>query len=294
MRDSDQYAHGWVKGLRMDGEGKVYASIDGFSDEVRAAIETRKLRYVSAEIFEFDGSKPEDPPYLRAVALLGRDTPAVVGTKIASAFARLFPGGAEKPEGENKVLTFGRKLDAEEARAISAPEGRKEEPQEDLSMAKTVEELERELAESRAGAAAFQKELAEARAGADTLRKELEERKSAGRKAEAEAFFGKLRDEGKLAPAAFAKTVDMDARLPEAERAEFRALFASQEPKVDTSGKHAADKKGRSEKPDAFGTGLSAKVRAFRKERKLGSFAEAAQVMHAEKPELFEEEEAHG
>jgi hypothetical protein len=72
--DEGQHSHGWVKGLRMDGAGKVFADIPEFSAEVKKAIAENKLRYRSAEIYEFDKIDPEQPPYLRAVALLGRDT----------------------------------------------------------------------------------------------------------------------------------------------------------------------------------------------------------------------------
>ncbi|MCL2602717.1 MAG: hypothetical protein FWD91_07895, partial [Treponema sp.] len=77
--DSYQNAHGWVKSLRMDNEGNVYATINDFSKEAREAIEEKKLRYISVELFEFDKIKKDDPPYLRAIALLGRDTPAIAG-----------------------------------------------------------------------------------------------------------------------------------------------------------------------------------------------------------------------
>ena len=287
MSDSDQYAHGWVRSLRMDGEGKVFATVDGFSRDAQDAIVEKKLRYISAEIFEFDKLNAADPPYLRAIALLGRDTPAVTGTKITAAFTALFSGGISNTAGEGKnVTTFGRRLNAEEIKSLSA--SRNETKQEDCM--KTVEELEKELAESRAGAETIRKELAEAKAGAETFRKELADFKAAGLRADAESFYGKLRDGGKLPPAAFAKTVELDAGMSDAERADFRAVFSAMGPTVDVSGKHVADRRNDPATTGTFGAGLTAKIRAFKKERKLDSFREAASALFAEKPELFAEE----
>jgi len=290
VRDADQFAHGWVKSLRMDGEGKVFATVDGFSRDAQDAIVEKKLRYISAEIFEFDKLNAAEPPYLRAIALLGRDTPAVTGTKITAAFTALFSGGITNTAGEEKNVTaFGRRLNAEEIKSLSASREESQTDQGDY-MARTVEELEKELAESRAGAEAARRELAEARAGMETFRKELADHRASGRKAEAESFYGKLRDDGKLPPAAFAKTVELDARLSDAERGEFRSVFSAMGPTVDTSGKHVADRKNAAASAGTFGAGLTAKIRAFQTERKLDSYREAAAAMFAEKPELFTEE----
>jgi hypothetical protein len=285
MRDADQFAHGWVSSLRMDKDGKVYATINDFSLEARHAIAEKKLRYISVELYEFDKVNKEEPPYLRAVALLGRDTPAVTGTKIPAMFSLksfLSGGVVNTADEENHVSTFTRKMNAEDIQTLSADgginaEGQKNQ-QEDFAMGKTAEELEKELEKSKSETAAFQKELADL--------------KNAGRKTEAESFFGKLRDEGKLPPAIFEKTVALDTRLGEEDRKEFRALFSALETKVDLSGKHTADKKN-APAPAAGTADLTAKIRAFQKEKKLASFGEAATALYAEKPELFEEEDSH-
>ena len=282
LRDSDQFAHGWVESLRMDKDGKVYAKVNNFSLEARHAIAEKKLRYISVEIFEFDKVNKDDPPYLRALALLGRDTPAVTGTKIPAMFS-LFSGGVvNTTDEENKLSTFTRKVNAEDIEKLSANgginAGGRENQQEDFAMGKTVEELEKELAESNAKNASFQKELSDL--------------KDAGRKTDAEAFFSKLRDDGKLPPAIFEKAAALDARLSEEDRKEFRSLFSALEAKVDLSGKHKADKKNAPEASAGFGTELTAKIKAFQKENKLDSFADAATAMYAAKPELFEKEES--
>ena len=280
LRDSDQFAHGWVKSVRMDKDGKVYATIDNFSLESRHAIAEGKLRYISVELYEFDKVNKEEPPYLRAIALLGRDTPAVTGTKIPAMFSLksfLSGGVVNTADEENHVSMFTRKMNAEDIQTLSANEGQKNQ-QEEFAMGKTAEELEKELEKSRGEAAAFQKELADL--------------KNAGRKTEAESFFGKLRDEGKLPPAIFEKAVSLDTRLGDEERREYRSLFSALETKVDLSGKHTADKKN-APAPAAGTADLTAKIRAYQKEKKLASFEEAANAMYADKPELFEEGESH-
>jgi hypothetical protein len=291
MRDADQYAHGWVEKVRMDKDGKVYATINNFSLEARHAIAEGKLRYISVELYEFDKVNKDEPPYLKAVALLGRDTPAVAGTKIPAMFSLknfLSGGVVNTADEENHVSTFTRKMNAEDIQTLSF-EGQ-EKTQEESGMAKTAEELQlqAELEKSNARIAELEKSAGELAA----FKKENEELKNAGKKQEAEAYFGKLRDEGKLPPAVFEKAASLDARLGEEERKEFRALFSALETKVDLSGKHFANKKN-APAPAAGSAELTAKIRAFQKEKNLSSFAEAANAMYAEKPELFEEEETH-
>jgi hypothetical protein len=90
--DESQFAHGWVKSLRMDGSGKVFADIPDFSAESKRAMAENKLRYVSAEIYEFDKVDETQPPYLRAVALLGRDSPQIPTTRLPSLFGLMTSG----------------------------------------------------------------------------------------------------------------------------------------------------------------------------------------------------------
>ena len=163
--DEAQYAHGWVKSLRMDGAGKVYADIPEFSADAKKAIAEKKLRYVSAEIYEFDKLDPDQPPYLRAVALLGRDTPAIPAARLPSLFG--FDGGVVSiVDKEQHVAAFTRKVSAEEMIALSSG-GRQEEkanPQEeDMG---DVEKLQAELAKSNEQLAAFRRENEELKSAA--------------------------------------------------------------------------------------------------------------------------------
>ncbi len=273
--DEAQFAHGWVKSLRMDGSGKVYADIPEFSSDAKKAMAEKKLRYVSSEIFEFDKLDPDQPPYLRAVALLGRDTPAISTTRLPSLFGLLGDGAMSTVDEKQHIAAFTRKVSAEEMSTLSS-EGRQEETQnlqeEDMG---EVEKLQAELAKNNEQLAAF--------------RRENEELKSAGKKNDATAFFGKLRDEGKLAPALFDRAVALDAKLGDEDRKELRALFGELSTTVDLTGAHAADKK-RAGSPQAGSAPLTAKIKAFQAEKKLATFADAAAALYAEKPELFDEE----
>jgi hypothetical protein len=121
------------------------------------------------------------------------------------------------------------------------------------------------------------------------FKKENDELKLASKKAESEAFFGRLRDEGKLPPAMFEQAVNLDVRMDSENQKAFRAFFKSQEkPIVDLSGSHVADKKNA---PDSASSdfSLAAQIRAFQRERNLSSFADAAKILQVEKPALFEE-----
>lgn len=288
MRDADQFAHGWVESLRMDKDGKVYATIPEFSLEARHAIAERKLRYISVEIYEFDKVNKADPPYLKAVALLGRDNPAVTGTKIPAMFSSLFSGGVvNTTDEENHVSTFTRKVNAEDIKTLSASGGQ-EITQEESGMSKTADELLAELEKSNARIAELEKSNGQLAA----FQKENEELKNAGKKQEAETFFSKLKDEGKLPPALYEKAVALDIRLAEEDREEVRAMFSALEAKVDLSGTHKADKKNAPAQA-AGSADLTAKIRAFQKEKNIASFVDAADAMYAEKPELFEEEESN-
>jgi hypothetical protein len=101
------------------------------------------------------------------------------------------------------------------------------------------------------------------------------------------AFFGKLRDGGKITPALFDKAVTLDAGLGDEQRKEYRALFDGLNAVADLSGGHAAPKP---KTADAGGGTLAAKIRAFQKEKNIATFAEAAEAVYAANPALFEDE----
>jgi phage terminase Nu1 subunit (DNA packaging protein) len=265
--DSYQDAHGWVQSLRMDGAGKVYAVVTDVSADLKKKVAEKKLKYMSVEIYENDKVDATKPPYLRAIALLGRDTPAVAGVKLPAYFS-LAPGGIMCFAKENEYTTLFTSKVAIKSFSGGDPETKSEVP---------MDELEK----LRADFAAQHAQLA-------TIQKENDELKHAGKKAESVAYFGKLRDEGKLSPALFDKAVALDTGLAEEQQQAFRALFGEMNQVVDLSGKHIAEK---SKEASAGGgsTTLMAKIRAFQKEKHLASFEDAAEALYAEHPRLFED-----
>jgi hypothetical protein len=271
--DSDEYqfAHGWVKSLRMDGAGKVYADIPEFSAEIKKAMAENKLRYISAEIYELDQADSAQTPYLRAVALLGRDSPAIPSARLPALFGFMDYGALTEINELEHIVAFTRRVSTKEIQTLSIEETNHKE---DSTMDKT-EELQAELTKKEEMLAAF--------------KKENDELKLASKKAESEAYFGKLRDAGKLPPAMFEQAVTLDVRMDSENQKAFRAFFKDQEkPIIDLSGNHLADKK---KAPDSASSdvSLAAQIRAFQKERNLSSFVDAAKILQIEKPALFKE-----
>jgi hypothetical protein len=274
--DEGEYAHGWIKSLRMDGAGKVFAEVDDFSAQVKQAMAEKKLRYVSAEIYEHDKTDPTQPPYLRAVALLGRAGPQIPGLRLPSLFSQFAEGTITPLDEKDNVAAFTRRVNADDTQVFKdIPDAGISRPgnHEEVSTMDDTEKLKAELAAKEA-------ELA-------TFKKEVEDLKSARRKQDSLTYFGKLRDEGKLPPAQFEQAAALDARLGEENREAFRALFSNLGQELDLSGKHLADKK-RAAAPAASEEDLSAQIRAFQKEKGFASFSDAAEALHAEKPDLFE------
>jgi hypothetical protein len=291
--NEDQFAHGWVKSLRMDGAGKVFAVVDDFSADVKKAVAEKKLRYISAEFYEDDRHDDSRPPYLKAIALLGRDTPAVQGAKLPVLFSQGVMSVLDEQEhisaftrklGDNEFGLFVQSPVSADDRAVftgaaAGTGGAEHQDQEvqhmdELEQLKTQSErLSTELAAANEKIAAFQKET--------------ESRRNDERKAGAEAFFATLRDGGKLPPALFEKAVALDVRLGTEERTELRAVFSAMTATVDLSGTHAAPK----DKAAKGGEGtVTAKIRAFQKEKGFTSFAEAAEVFYAANPAAFDAE----
>lgn len=286
--DEAQYAHGWIKSLRMDGAGKVYADIPEVSDEAKAAIAQKKLRYVSAEIFEFDEIDPKDPPYLRAIALLGRDTPAVPTTRLPTFFSLLTGGGISTLDKEQHLIAFIRKMNTSEFDEPEKPDTTntsKDSPDTINGETTNYEHKESTMTEEEK----LQQKLAEKEKELAAFRKENETLKSSAARQDAESFYSDLRDKGIVPPALFETTVAFDEKLSKEQREGFRNLVSAFEVKVDTTGDHSASKKKAVSVPET-GNQLNAKIKAFQQERKIETFADAAKILHQEKPELFKED----
>ena len=276
MSDDYQDAHGWVQSIRMDKSGWVFAEVPAFSTDVIKKVAEGKLRYMSVEIFENDMVDKNEPPYLKAIALLGRDTPAVAGAKIPALFSLSFGGFVEYANQDDHVSIFTQKMDAGTIKLFSANEAEKTTQSQEENMGEQNETTVAEMAAKDARIAALEKENASL--------------KQDGVKREAEAYFSRLRDEGKITPAYFEKAVALDVKMTDADRKDFRALFANSEPKADLSGEHTATKE-KSGASFACNADVTAKIKAFQKEKGLASFTEAAEALYSANPEIFSEEE---
>jgi hypothetical protein len=231
---------------------------------------------MSVEIYENDKVDENQPPYLRSIALLGRDTPAVAGAKLPAYFS-LAPGGRVCfAKEEEHTTVFTSRVDAAEIKYFSG-NTEKQSNESEVNMDEVVqaqmEKLKADLAAANEKIAAFQKEN-------ETLR-------GAEHKTGAETFFSKLRDEGKLPPALFEKVTALDAKLGDRERAELRAVFSAMEITADLSGTHAAPK---GKAPKGGEGSITAKIRAFQKEKGFASFADAADAFYAANPAAFDDE----
>lgn len=276
ITDDYQDAHGWVKSLRMDKSGKVFAEVPSFSADVIKKVSEGKLRYMSVEIFENDVVDKNEPPYLKAIALLGRDTPAVAGAKIPTLFSLPFGGFAEYANEEEHTSTFTQKMDAGTIKMFSDSTRENGQQSREVTMDGEAEKLKVEMAAQAERIAALEKENASL--------------KQSDMKKEAEAYFSRLRDEGKMTPAAFEKAVALDVKMSEEDRKEFRSLFSQKEPDVDLSGAHTASKEKHTGSSDC-NADLTVKIKAFQKEKGLASFTEAAEALFVAHPEFFNEEE---
>ncbi len=275
--DEAQYAHGWVKSVRVDEKGNLFADVADISETLKTAVALKRLRYISAEIYELDKDDPKQDPYLSAIAFLGRDNPAVTATKIGTSF--FSKGCSYTPAAENSTLArFTRRLSRDDIKLFD------KEPKEEKSMPEPNQNTPADKTSFEAALAGKEAEIAQ-------YKKENDDLKAASRKTEATNFYTGMRDGGKLIPAMFDRVVTFDTRMNSADQKEFREILASFGTVLDVSGQHIASKDKAKNNPAGGGDALSAKIRAYQKEKNLSSFSEAAAALYAETPALFEEGE---
>jgi len=308
-RLENELAYAWVKSLTMNEQGEVFADVpdDQMSPELRSWLANHNLRYISAEIAEYDKQPAPTPPYLIRIAFLGRSTPAVSTTRIPGLFRKLlsvvgFGKADSEAETGASIVRFCRKIDEVALASVAHP-----------TKADTDSTNNSHTVATAAPTAAFgaqpkssdeegsmtekelQDENAQLKAANDGLRTRVSafeqaeaEGKTRAAKEDAERFFGGLRDSGKIAPAQFDKAVATDLKLEGEARASFRALFEAEKPKTMLSAFHVANREtARSEQP--LSGSLVQEIKAFAREEKI-DFEEAAKRLHVKRPELFGEE----
>jgi hypothetical protein len=281
--DEGEFAHTWVQSLRVDGAGKIFAAFSEFSHDLKMAIMEKKLKYCSIEVLENDKIDPNQPPYLARVAFLGRSLPAIPTTLIPAQFSMAFGSITAFQDKEKNSTTFFRKLDINEFdfNSASADENKKEEeipmtPEERIE----IDDLKKDNAEMKAA-------LNKANERIEEFSKDGEAAKTIDAKKESEVFFSNLRDEGKLPPAVFQKTVDFDLTLNPDQKKAFRETISSFEKIVDTNGGHFANKEKAGEQIEG---NLVEKITTYQTENEISSFEHAARICKQKYPDWFEGE----
>jgi hypothetical protein len=315
-RQENELAHAWVKSLSITEAGEVYADIpnEEISPQLKGWLADHNLRYVSAELGEYDKLPAPNAgaPYLLRLAFLGRSIPQIPTTKIPALFKRmLFAVGFGKGEPETidgvRVVQFCRKIDAsaiEEIRADLAAhkEPQKQEPTQaafsgSLVKQNSIKEVpmtEKELQDENARLKAENAQIRSDLSSRDTKIAEFEKKVTAQteeqNKKAAEAYFGALRDKGRLTPVQFEAAVKLDVGMTTENRAIYRSLFGeSMKPVVHIGVDHVVTPdRAKSEAGEAAGD-LVTRVNAFAKKGGI-SYQEAAKRLNEEHPELFMKE----
>jgi hypothetical protein len=278
-RDAE-YADAWVKSLRMDGAGKVYALFTDLSSSLKLAVMERRVKYCSVEIMEMDKVNPELPPYLAKVAFLGRTLPAVPTTLIPAKFNLAMGNVLEsEPSNEDKnknlLRFFCRFSEPKNFNDFKDKnDSKKESPMTDEEK-KLFTKMQEDLNLANRKITEFENQK--------TVFEKIENKK------EATLFFQNLQNEGILPPALFSKTVELDTSLDPNTRKEFREIIAGFQKIADTTGSHFADKKKINQDESKKEADLNAKITAFQAEHKIATFREAAKILFAKNPELFQD-----
>lgn len=262
-RDEDELAHGWAQRLEVDGSGKVFAVVPNPSPEMVGWIQTNRLRYLSVEM-SYDLNERGEPtnPQLIRMCALGRSIPAVPTTRIRAEFDRT-----------GDVLTIhttddGTFVLARLSASFDAAEHTNT-PQEEDGM------------DTDTGTGAPTAALDEhARAQLEQLRRRNEELERRERERESAAFVATVGGTG-LAPAVRELAAALDAKLGEADRAQYRELLGKLAPPV-TLGRETTIKQAQG--PEGS---LASQVRAYQRTHKIETFEAALDGLRAESPELF-------
>jgi hypothetical protein len=262
--DGDELAHGWIKTIRVDGAGKVWASDYDIDDYAKEQIALGRLKKCSVEI---SGGATVDDLEITGLALLGRTQPAVRATFLPQLFSKIF-GAAGAEKGLTGPTAYGDEpLDREvfkSAAGGAAPSGR-----EDSMTDAEKQEMER----LRAGLSAAEGRIA-------AYAKKESDRAVADRTENAKKFFSDLSGAGKMAPAVADKAAAFDSTIEdETQRANFRAVFSAAGAIV--GGEHLAT--GTDIPPAPAADGEVAEVKAFQAEKNIATFGDAAEMYYRAK-----------
>lgn len=263
--DADEIAHGWINTLRIDGAGEVFAVDYELDDDVKMLIATKKLKKCSIEIYGNGGD--QDPYKIIALALLGRTAPQIAQTFLPQIFGLKGRDGAVYMPAED--------LDPECFSATAPAVATK--PEEDMPM---TDEEKQEFNALKGSVTKIGETVSQLSESVKTF---AAQGAPTDAKKNAEAFFGTLRDQGKITPAQFDAAVSIDVGLDEQKRVQYRALFGSVTPIVPVDGSHQAQKNEAPDDSPVDEAQTVAAIKVFQAANNIKTFSDAAKLYYDQK-----------
>lgn len=259
--DEDEFAHGWIKTLRLDGAGKIFAVDYEFDDYIKEKIAKKNLKKISIEIFG-DGSD-EKPFQITGCALLGRTIPAVSQTFLPNVFNKIMGINNEK----NDLNNFQCVLDLN----IKGEDSMNDEEK------KAFSDLQKSVGDLTQVISGFSTKFQEM----DKIVKTFSDNIGNDKEKEDVKYFEDLKKDGKITPAEFENAVNTFKILTTSEQKEvFKKNFENKKPVFDKG--HFA-KEGNNFEGDVY-----SQIKAFQTENKIESFEAASKAFYLKHPEAFE------
>ncbi|HOV13033.1 MAG TPA: hypothetical protein PK771_02015 [Spirochaetota bacterium] len=212
--DEDELSHGWIKQLRIDGQGKVFATEYELDDFAKEKIAKKNLKKGSIEIIG-DGSE-ERPFQILGFALLGRTVPAVSQTFLPSIFQNIF-GKEENKEEKTNFFSFD--IDEDLKKSFS------QQPSDEGNLTKGEEPM---TEEEKKAFADMQNSITQLSNENKQLKEDFAKLSSAKKEDDGKAFFEKKVEEGVILPANLPNVLKTFNSLQTDEQKEnFKAMFGN-------------------------------------------------------------------
>ncbi|MGL4986982.1 MAG: phage protease [Treponemataceae bacterium] len=279
--EKDEFAYGWIYSLEHTGNS-LYAVDYELSDELKKLIATKKLRYMSVELVRGDAEHGENP-YIQAVALLGRNNPAITLARLPEVFSKLnaWINGKSDDKSTTVITEFNRAL-------ITSPDALlNDNSSNNISSSENQISINKKGGHSMNGQnfEALQQQNAQLLAKVEKYEAEKQEIVQKQKLLEAQTFYKGLSNEGKITPAQVEQFTKIDLALPEKERDEQRKLVASFS--IGIGNLQGKTQSNQSTQP----ADVSEAIGCYAKEHNL-SYEDAAKIMYEKNKEIFDNKEA--
>ncbi|HPO48700.1 MAG TPA: hypothetical protein PLO89_00090 [Spirochaetota bacterium] len=212
--DEDELSHGWIKQLRIDGQGKIFATDYEMDDYLKEKIAKKNLKKVSIEIF---GNGSEEKPFqILGVAVLGRTPPAVNQTFLPNIFQKIF-GKEENKEEKTNFFSFD--IDEDLKKSFS------QQPSDEGNLTKGEEPM---TEDEKKAFADMQNSITQLSNENKQLKEDFAKLASAKQEDNSKAFFEKKVEEGVILPANLPNVLKTFNSLQTDEQKEnFKAMFGN-------------------------------------------------------------------